>query len=267
MKKQTCKSIDHRCDVRSFYVTVPTSSNIIQTVFLYNSTASRLQAMVSMYLQTTASPEEELLQIHVRARTIMCPIFQYSVCLCEILSTHCQSSCIPKHSYMHNHASYMSIHSIRSSCYPYASAFSIPALIAIKINHVNFRFLLLTINVYCHVNFKVQQSCQHSCPIQAPAVMSIKFSSFSNTFVSVVGQAASLYPRTACTCQFVSVIGQVASSHPRTACTYPFDIRRATSSDPRTARAFYFLFPVSQVTSSNTRTACAFYFVFLQPSN
>jgi len=31
-KKQTCKSIDHRCDVQSTYVTVPTSSNTIQTI-------------------------------------------------------------------------------------------------------------------------------------------------------------------------------------------------------------------------------------------
>ena len=62
--------------------------------------------------------------------------------------------------------------------YSYASAFSIPMLISIKINLVNFKFLLLTTNVYCHVNFKVQQSCQHSCQIQAPAVMSIEFNSF-----------------------------------------------------------------------------------------
>ena len=75
-KKQTCKSIDHRCDVQSIYVTVPTCSNTIQIVFLYDFTASCLQAMVSMYLQTTASPEEELLQIYVRARAITCPIFQ-----------------------------------------------------------------------------------------------------------------------------------------------------------------------------------------------
>jgi len=42
-EKQTCKSIDHRCDVRSIYVTVPTSSHTIQTVFLYNFTTSCLQ--------------------------------------------------------------------------------------------------------------------------------------------------------------------------------------------------------------------------------
>jgi len=137
--------------------------------------------MVSTYLQTTASPEEELLQVYVRARAITCPIFQCFVCLCEIVSTNCQSSCIPKHSYMHNHASYVFMHSIRLSCYSYASAFSIPMLISIKINLVNFKFLLLITNVYCHVNFKVQRSCQHSCQIQAPAVMSIKFNSFSNT--------------------------------------------------------------------------------------
>ena len=42
-RKQTCKSINHRCDVQSTYVTVPTSSNTFQTVFLYDVTASCLQ--------------------------------------------------------------------------------------------------------------------------------------------------------------------------------------------------------------------------------
>jgi len=137
--------------------------------------------MVSMYLQATASPAEELLQIYVRARAITCPIFQCLVLLCEILSTNCQSSCISKHSYTHNYASYVFMHVIKLLCYSYASAFSIPMLISIKINHVNFKFLPLTINVYCLANFKVQQSCRHSCQIQAPAVMPINFKSFSNT--------------------------------------------------------------------------------------
>jgi len=96
---------------------------------------------VSMYFQTTASPEEGPLQIYVRARATTCPIFQWFVCLCETVSTNCQSSCIPKHSYMHNHASYMFMHLIKLSCYSYASAFSIPMLIPIRINHVNFKFL------------------------------------------------------------------------------------------------------------------------------
>ncbi len=195
--------------------------------------------MVSMYPQTTASPEEELLQIYVRARAITCPIFQCFVRLCEILSTNCQSSCIPKHSYMHNHASYVFMHLIKLSCYSYASAVSIPMLIPIKINLVNFKFLLPTINVYCHVNFKVQQSCS-SIPFKFKLLQLCQSNSslFQIQFVSVIGQAASSHPRTACAYQFVSVIGQVASSHPRTACTYSFDIRRATSSDPRTTRAF-----------------------------
>jgi len=136
---------------------------------------------VSTYLQTAASPEEELLQICVRARAITCPTFQCFVYLCEIVSTNCQSSCIPKHPYMHNHASYMFMHLIKLLCYPYASAFPIPMSISIEINRVNFKFLLLTISVYCHVNFKIQQSCQHPCQIQAPAVTSIKFNPFSNT--------------------------------------------------------------------------------------
>jgi len=101
-------------------------------------------------------PQKRNFCIYVRARAITCPIFQCFVCLCEIVSTNCQSSCISKHSYMHNHASYVSMHLIKWLCYSYASAFSTPMLISIKINLVNFKFLLLTTNVYCHVNFKVQ---------------------------------------------------------------------------------------------------------------
>ena len=174
-KKQTCKSIDHRYDVKSTYVTVPTSNNTLRTVLQLPAFNDGLDASSSGGI-----PEKELLQICVRARAITCPIFQCFVCLCEIVSTNCQSSCIPEHPYMHNHASYMFMHLVKLLCYPYVSAFSIPMLISIKINHVNFKFLLPTINVYRHVNFKIQQSCQHPCPIQALAVMSIKFNSFSN---------------------------------------------------------------------------------------
>ena len=144
--------------------------------------------MVSMYPQTTASPEEELLQIYVRARAITCPIFQCFVRLCEILSTNCQSSCIPKHSYMHNHASYVFMHLIKLSCYSYASAVSIPMLISIKINLVNFKFLLPTINVYCHVNFKVQQSCSN-IPFKFKLLQLCQSNSipFQTRFVSVNG--------------------------------------------------------------------------------
>jgi len=106
--------------------------------------------MVLMCLQTTASPEGELLQVYVRARAITCPIFQWFVCLCEIMSANCQSSYISKHSYMHNHASYMSMHLIKLLCHSYTFAFSIPMLISVKINHVNFKY----------VDFKTQQSCQ-----------------------------------------------------------------------------------------------------------
>jgi len=198
--------------------------------------------MVSMYLRTTASPEEELLQIYVRARAITCPIFQCSVCLCEILPTNCQSSCISKHSYMHNHASYVLMHLLKLSCYSYASALSIPMLILIKINRVNFKFLLLITNVYCHVNSKIQQSCSN-IPVKFKLLQLCQSNSvlFQIQFVSVNGQVASSHPRTTCAYQFVLVSGQVASSHPRTACTYSFGIRRAASSDPRTARAFYFV--------------------------
>jgi len=164
--------------------------------------------MVSMYLQTTASPEKELLQVYVRARAITCPIFQCFVCLCEIVSTNCQSPSISKHSYMHNHASYMFMHLIKLSCYSYAFAFSIPMLISIKINHVN---------------FKIQQSCQ----LQTLAIFSkfkllpscqVNFNLFLqyNSF-PLNGQVVNSRPRPACACQFTLVIGQVASSRPRTA--------------------------------------------------
>jgi len=167
-KKQTCKGIDHRCDVQSTYVTAPTSSNTIQTVFLYNFTASCIQTMVTMYLQTTASPEEELLQVYVRARAITCPIFQCFVCLCEILSTNCQSSCMSKHSYMHNHASCTFMHLVKLLCYSYASAFSIPMLISIKINPVNFQIS------------SANNKCPLSCQFQSSTVLSTFLSNSSS---------------------------------------------------------------------------------------
>jgi len=211
--------------------------------------------MVSTYLQTAASPEEELLQICVRARAITCPIFQCFVCLCEIVSTNCQSSCIPKHSYMHNHASYMFMHLIKLLCYSYASAFSIPMSISIKINRVNFKFLLPTINVYCHINFKIQtvlstplsnsSSCSYVYQIQSL----FKYNLFLLTAKWLVHLQEQLVP-----VNLFLLSGQAASSHPRTACTYPFDIRRVTSSDPRTTRAFYFVSrqPSNQFISKNS---------------
>ena len=92
----------------------------------------------------------------------------------------------------------------------------------------------------CHVNFKIQQSCQ----LQTLAILSNSSScshvkSISIQFVSVNGQVASSHPRTACACQFILVINQVASSHPRTACSYQFSL------------------VISQVASSYPRTACA----------
>ena len=221
MKKQTCKSIDHRCDVQSTYVIVPTSSNTIQTIFLYNFTAPCLQRW-SRCIFKQLHPQKRNFCKYMSEREPLRA--QYSNVLSvavKVVSTNCQSSCIPKHSYMHNHASYVFMHSIRLSRYSYASAFSIPMSISIKIDLVNFKFLLLTTNVYCHVNFKIQQSCQHSCR--------------NSSSCSYVNQIQFFF------IQFVSVIGQVASSRPRTACTYPFDTRRATSSNPRTARAFYFV--------------------------
>jgi len=65
------RSIDHRCDVQGTYVTVPRSSSTIQTVLLYNFYSFLPSALVSTYLQTTASPEEELLH--------MCPSASHCV--------------------------------------------------------------------------------------------------------------------------------------------------------------------------------------------
>ena len=91
-----------------------------------------------------------------------------SVCLCEIVSTNYQSSCIPKHSYMHNHASYVFMHSIKLSCYSYASVFSIPMLISIKINLVNFQI------------FSVNNKCLLSCQFQSSTVLSTFLSNSSS---------------------------------------------------------------------------------------
>ena len=98
----------------------------------------------------------------------MCPTFQCFACLCEIMSTKCQSSCISKHACMHNHASIVFMYLIKLSCYSYTFAFSIPMLISVKINHVNFKFLLLMTNVYL------------SCQFQNPTILST--SNFSYLF-------------------------------------------------------------------------------------
>ena len=86
MKLQTCKSIDHRCDVQSTYVTVPTSSNITQTVFLYNVTASCLRRWSRRIFKRRHPQKRNFCKMYVRARAITCPIFQCFVCLCEIVS-------------------------------------------------------------------------------------------------------------------------------------------------------------------------------------
>jgi len=104
-------------------------------------------------------PKGGLSQVYVRARAITCPIFRCFVCLCEIVSANCQPSCISKHPYMHNHAFYMLMHLIKLLCWSYTFAFSIPMIISVKINHVNFKPLL-------------------SCQFQAPAVVSANFNLF-----------------------------------------------------------------------------------------
>jgi len=71
---------------------------------------------------------------------------------------------------MHNHASYMFMHLIKLLCYSYTFAFSIPMLISVKINHVNFKFILScrfqnptvlsTSNLSSPFKFKLLRSCQ-----------------------------------------------------------------------------------------------------------
>jgi len=112
--------------------------------------------------------QKEISQAYVRARAITCPIFQSFVYLCEIVSASCQPSCTSKHSYMHNHASYMLMLLIKLLCCSYTFAFSIPMLISVKINHVNFKPLLscqfqtstiMSIsNLYYNVNVKLLSS-------------------------------------------------------------------------------------------------------------
>jgi len=175
-------------------------------------------------------PKGGLSQVYVRARAITCPIFRCFVCLCEIVSTNCQPSCISKHPYMHNHASYMLMHLIKLLCCSCTFAFSIPMLIFVKINHVNFKPLL---------SYQFQTSTVLSTSSPCSRVSQFQFV-FAIQFVFVNGQVTSSHPRTACACQFTLVIGQVASSNTRTACTC----------------RFAFILVIGQVASSNTRTTC-----------
>jgi len=95
--------------------------------------------------------------------------------------------------------------------------------------------MLISGKVSCQFQNSTIMSISHSCS----HVSQFQFA-FAKHFTLVIGQGASLHPRTACACQFILVIGQVASSHPRTACTCQF----------------VFTLVIGQVTSSNTRTAC-----------
>ena len=76
-----------------------------------------------------------------------------------------------KHSYMHNHASYMLVHLIKLLYYPYTLHFQFYVNLCQNFyNHVNFKFLqscqfqistIMSIsNFYNHVNFKLLQLCQ-----------------------------------------------------------------------------------------------------------
>jgi len=149
----------------------------------------------------------------------------------------------------------MLMHLIKLLCCSYTFAFSIPMLISVKINHVNFQ-LLLSWQFQTATVLSISNPCSHVSQFQLV---------FTTQFVN--GQVTSSHPRTACACQFVLVIGQVTSSHPRTACAcqFAFIFGQMTSSHPRTACTCQFAFipVIGQVTSSNTRTACAYQFTFI----
>ena len=142
------------------------------------------------------------------------------------------------------------------SCYSYASAFSTPMLISIKINHVNLKFLLPTINVCCHVNLKVQQSCQHSCQIQAPAVMSIKVNSFFkyNLFLLTAKWLVRIQEQLVPANLFLLSVKQQVHIQEQ---LVPFLLVSAERQVRIQEQLVPLLFLVSQVTSSNSRTACA----------
>jgi len=123
-RSKHAKSIGHRCDTQSVldgraFGSSSTINRFYSLQVYAWDTAPMPSTMALMCLQTTTSLEEELLQVCVRARAITCPIFCCFVCPCEIMSANCQSSCISKHSYMHNHASYMLMHLIRLLCRSY----------------------------------------------------------------------------------------------------------------------------------------------------
>jgi len=186
MKKQTCKSIDHRCDVQSSLRDCSNKQQYHSNCFSLQFYSFLPSTMVSMYLQTTASPEEELLQIYVRARAITCPIFQRFVCLCEIVSTNCQPSCLPKHSHMHSHASHMFMH-------------------LIKIVTLFIRICILN----SYVNFNQNQSCQiqisfanNKCPLSCQFPGSTVLSTFlsNSSSCSYVNQNQFFFSNTICFC-------------------------------------------------------------------
>jgi len=159
-------------------------------------------------------------------------------------------------------------------------ALSIPMLISVKINHVNFKFLrscqfqnltvLSILNLSSSFKFKLLQLCQSNsvnCYIYKSFLLTAKWpvrvqeqlapinlSLLTAKWPVRVQEQLALVNLSLVSVkwpvqiqeQHTFVIGQVASSYTRTACTYVF------------------VSVVSQVTSSNTRTACAPCFSFSQ---
>ena len=166
-KKQTCKSIDHRCDVKSTYVTVPTSSGTFSDCLSLQLCSFLPSAMVSVYLQTTASPEEEPLHI--------CPSASHYVpnvpMFCLSLRNSVYKLPIVMHSkaFIHAQSCILCVHAfdkivILSICIYILN----PMLISIKINRVNFK------------NSSANNKCLLSCQFQNSTVLSTFLSNSSS---------------------------------------------------------------------------------------
>ena len=199
--------------------------------------------MVSMYLQTTAFLEEELLQVYVRVRAITCPIFRCFVCLCEIVSTNRQSSCI-----LHVHA------------------FDKIVMLFIRICILN-SYVNLNQNQSCQFQISsANNKCLLSCQFQNSTVLSTPLSNSSSC--SYVNQIQFLFKYNLSLLAakwlvriqeqlvpvnlFLLLVKQPVRLQEQ---LVPFfDVRRVTSSHPRTARAFYFVSrqPSNQFISENS---------------
>jgi hypothetical protein len=93
---------------------------------------------------------------YVAARATMCPIFQCLVCLCEISLPNYQPIMHSKHSYTHNHASYVLIHPIILLYHAY--------MLHVQLSTVKFS-LNFNSNSNCQIQFNVKLSNSKQFPI------------------------------------------------------------------------------------------------------